>query len=799
MKRITTAREQFDMLSPWLVTAEWQTRNPEPVRSPSGEMTSRPFIPSPEFGPALPPPKKEKPPQQPRQLDFWDTPSRLPKGLRSEDPRDRVPALEGPRPQRTIAPKSETQEGDSSGLAGGWEETKEKGSPAIITSPKGNQYTYVGDNLAPVLDGKIPQEGKPNQPVLSPELPSKGGAPKDPEWESLSSNLARFLSPSQLERSVMEKYNAADDATKEAGAQWYDTANEYIRNLAEKTGRDPAQVAAIVSAFSPQTSWDANMAAANYFLMNYDPENPDAINDKMGGLGDNLKRAKRIHAAGDEDGYLAGLQNGNDAHKITNFYHNLMGSKDHVTIDSWMARALLGQGADGLADKSVQKVLNWKDGYDTMSQAVVSAAQKLSQQTGKQISPRDLQAIVWSHVVPTAGDYKELSPEEYRKQKKQRETYVNNAPEGAKLLPDYFHGPGWESRPTPTYDKRRSSNRFWQKQADVPRTLYRGIHLNLDAGPGEVGYVPPGVQEVIKNHGINSRQFLDSFSQSTWGTRFTPQKSIAESFANAAPAGIPSALISVDWDGNDRAADPHPEMSKFPDSWFGGDRPVADPSPFDEVRLKPGKQLKVRSLQVRHHPEQGWKELLDGPTVMRTAGITITTGIQDNTYSPEWKSKAEQLARGTGGFSIHDDPNNPDDGPTSGYQVAIPGYENTDINTGQGWADWASKNQDVLRGNYMGTWHNNEDGLFYTEPSENISDYDQAARATVDRDQWSMWNNGAFHIDPATGQKVFLPQADISRSDIINQGLAGALGFTHASRGISARQPVFYPKRFWKG
>ena len=158
-----------------------------------------------------------------------------------------------------------------------------------------------------------------------------------------------------------------------------------------------------------------------------------------------------------------------------------------------------------------------------------------------------------------------------------------------------------------------------------------------------------------------------------------------------------------------------------------------------------------------------------------------TAGIQDDTYSPEWKAKAEQLAHDTGGFSIHDDPTLPGDGPSSGYQVAIPGHERTDISTGEGWAGYAHDNQDVLKGNYMGTWKG-DDGLYYTEPSEAIGDYDRAADATVDRNQWSMWDNGAHRLDPATGEKIFLPQADIPRTDIINQGLAGATGFTLARR-----------------
>jgi predicted RNA-binding Zn-ribbon protein involved in translation (DUF1610 family) len=316
-------------------------------------------------------------------------------------------------------------------------------------APPMNYFTNEPDpGLAPGKQQMIPEmkDTKRERPVLAPkgEVPMaatvespeavKGEKVKRPKQMTLpgfSQNLARFLLPDEMEKSIIEKYNAADEGTKAAGMDWYDTANEYINFLGKKTGRDPRQVGAIMSAFSPQTAWDANMAAATHFIMNYDPRNPNALDDKMGGLGENLERAKRIHAAGDEEGWLAGLQNGNDAHKITNFYHNLMGDRDKVTIDSWMARALLGKGSDGLADKTVQKVLGWKEGYDTMAGAVQSAAKKLG------ITPRELQATVWSHVVPTAGSYSEPTMDEFRRMRKQQEKYLQSRPEDSKIVPKY--------------------------------------------------------------------------------------------------------------------------------------------------------------------------------------------------------------------------------------------------------------------------------------------------------------------------------------------------------------------------
>jgi GNAT superfamily N-acetyltransferase len=282
----------------------------------------------------------------------------------------------------------------------------------------------------PKQDAAESVEGLPDEPVNKEEIGEQMVMP------GFSTGLTKFLIPEELERSVIDKYNAASDETKEQGGQWYDTANEYINYLAQKSGRDPKQVAAIMSAFSPRTAWDANMGAATHFIMNYDPKNPEALGN-MGGLKTNLKRAKRIHAAEDEDGWLAALQGGNDAPKITNFYHNLMGDKDRVTIDSWMVRAMLGRGLD-IADKDAQKLLGWQGGYDALAKSVQSAAKKIG------ISPRELQAIVWSHVVPTAN-YSEPTMDEFRKLKKRKEQQLRrNPPKNPQ--PDYVGTPGADAR-----------------------------------------------------------------------------------------------------------------------------------------------------------------------------------------------------------------------------------------------------------------------------------------------------------------------------------------------------------------
>jgi hypothetical protein len=64
-----------------------------------------------------------------------------------------------------------------------------------------------------------------------------------------------------------------------------------------------------------------------------------------------------------------------------------------------------------------------------------------------------------------------------------------------------------------------------------------------------------------------------------------------------------------------------------------------------------------------------------------------------------------------------------------------------------------------------------------------------------------MWDNGAFRVNPQTGEKEFFDQATVPRTDIAQQGIANSLGFTMAKkRGITYRPVAFKQvQRFWEG
>lgn len=293
---------------------------------------------------------------------------------------------------------------------------------------------------------KLAPEGEENDPSAyhDPDFEEVRGT-QSPLSTDRDFNWSQMLPMNLMVQSMLDKYHASDDDTKHWGEQWYPAATEYIQNLAHYTGLPTDTVAGVVAAMSPRTAWDPNLAQATHFLLNHDPENPDALNKAWPGLGENLERAKRVYDARTPEDVDAALGTGGDAPKIRNFYRNLMGDPDAVTMDTWMARALMGKGLDVADSAPSQQALSWVGGYDRMAEAVRQAAGQLG------VDPRALQAIVWTQVNPTAS-YGDWTPDQI----KQRVKYLQNNPAG-KPLPDYTKGPGYQYLPDPSYLNRRNA------------------------------------------------------------------------------------------------------------------------------------------------------------------------------------------------------------------------------------------------------------------------------------------------------------------------------------------------------
>jgi hypothetical protein len=196
-----------------------------------------------------------------------------------------------------------------------------------------------------------------------------------------------FLSKEKMVKNILARY---DDCTgdnawiREAGKQWYPSANMWVQKLLANTGKDWSMetASAVVAQFSENAAWPANMMrATNYF---------NGI--RKGAFKATYKRVDNIVASDDPLAAMRGP-------KVHNFGHAIFGDDpDAVAVDRWAARIALGTD-----DKAgAAKVLGRTGGYDAMAEAYREAARRVG------LDPRELQAITWVHAVPPDQTVKEF-------------------------------------------------------------------------------------------------------------------------------------------------------------------------------------------------------------------------------------------------------------------------------------------------------------------------------------------------------------------------------------------------------
>lgn len=128
---------------------------------------------------------------------------------------------------------------------------------------------------------------------------------------------------------LLSLYRSADPADLADGFEWYPRAHAIVCDWAETYQRSIANVAAVVSALSPQCSWDRNLVAAAELLAGGTPTG-------HGPIYSNVDKAIRLLDSGSHDiGSVFKC-----APKVASFACNLAGVYDVVTVDTHAAQAL---------------------------------------------------------------------------------------------------------------------------------------------------------------------------------------------------------------------------------------------------------------------------------------------------------------------------------------------------------------------------------------------------------------------------------------------------------------------------
>ncbi len=89
------------------------------------------------------------------------------------------------------------------------------------------------------------------------------------------------------------------------------------------------------------------------------------------------------------------------APKTNNFYRNIAGQSDNVTVDVWAMRICMGElkPLSNIIDPWTGQRISYggpsDNAYDIMHDAYVRATHIIKERDGQDISPRELQAVTW--------------------------------------------------------------------------------------------------------------------------------------------------------------------------------------------------------------------------------------------------------------------------------------------------------------------------------------------------------------------------------------------------------------------
>lgn len=168
---------------------------------------------------------------------------------------------------------------------------------------------------------------------------------------------------------ILATWDAATDAQREQGAQWYPDAGVAARDLATAHGTTVERVAAIIAHTSPQLQWGRNLLAASVFVA--------TGGDRLPGL---LGASPRAALGAWEASEPLATLNGP---KVRRFAANILGDYEPVTVDVHAARVAL-KGCP-----NPQTVLERVGVYDAIEHCYRLAARRVG------VTPATMQATTW--------------------------------------------------------------------------------------------------------------------------------------------------------------------------------------------------------------------------------------------------------------------------------------------------------------------------------------------------------------------------------------------------------------------
>lgn len=187
-------------------------------------------------------------------------------------------------------------------------------------------------------------------------------------------------------RNITKAYRLSTARDRQDGESWYREAREFAESLDSNVSR----AVGIMAALSPNQSWPVNRSMTAQFYAGR--RNVHTAN--------NVSKAERILAGGDPLDILGGP-------KVRAFYLNIMGinSEETVTIDRHAIMVCEGRV---MRDAELKSHFGIRRNRQYVSE-YIRAAEILSKEFGKTITPFQVQATVWvwwrrNHAIAKHGD-----------------------------------------------------------------------------------------------------------------------------------------------------------------------------------------------------------------------------------------------------------------------------------------------------------------------------------------------------------------------------------------------------------
>lgn len=177
---------------------------------------------------------------------------------------------------------------------------------------------------------------------------------------------------------ILDAYDRASATDMAEGERWYESARMTAKALSAGTNISTEHAAGVIAALSPRVQWGVNVRAAADIISAAGRTSQYPF---VAGYRTNVEKAWRIANGEHPNDVLGGP-------KVTNFYANIVGDENAVTVDVWSART-----AEGKLNKNApqgRRYLSIADSFRLAARA-------------RDVSPMVMQATTWVYIRRTAN------------------------------------------------------------------------------------------------------------------------------------------------------------------------------------------------------------------------------------------------------------------------------------------------------------------------------------------------------------------------------------------------------------